>query len=107
MFIVGSIKNPLISSGNCTSNEMQMITSKEECEQTAQDLDLSSSSADEQQLEGYPHGCIITSGYLIWAPPDGHPYSNTPCGTEDYGSTVDCICYLHTGKGLVYIWLCS
>ena len=70
-----------------------MITKEIECDDAAQLLNLPSTYPRQLQFGDRPHGCIIRtyqdgSNFLVWAPPELHPYPNVPCSGTYYG----CIC---------------
>ena len=85
-----------INSEDCTSNGYQDIATLNDCELAAKALGLTDYSVyghGPLQVEGKPYGCIYASSdWLSWAPEDGHPYGNVPCGTYFAGVPYDCIC---------------
>ena len=98
----------MITSGDCESNGMRMLSTKKECEDAADVLELSDNSAYEIQDTQRPQGCIYASNdWLSWASPDGHPDPSKPCGTHDSGMKYSCLCS-RAGKyfNIFYLW-CS
>ena len=90
-----------ISSGNCDSKGMKMITSIKKCEEGARRLNLKDTTVfqnSNKQVNGRPYGCILATDksagleWLTFASPYGHPYGNIPCGTRYDGLTSQCIC---------------
>ena len=83
----------MIASGDCESNGMRMLSTKKECEDAADVLELTDNLAYEIQDTQRPQGCIYASNdWLSWASPDGHPDPSKPCGTIDSRMTYSCIC---------------
>jgi len=93
-----------VSSGNCSSNGMEMITTKKECKEAASLLELAGAingiwQINGRQEKGRPHGCIYSdpnswsAGFLQMNSPGKHP--DVDCGSE-YGDSFvtnyDCIC---------------
>ena len=95
LIIIYNIDVPyeIISSGDCASNGMRMITNRQDCERAAKNLHLLDITSSEYQFADRSHGCLIQfvnrgGDYLVWAPPEYHPHANIPCGSKDFS----CIC---------------
>ena len=100
-----------ISTGDCASKGLRMITNAATCEAAATALNLSDmfvpssidryrpSSIDrpyDHMIDRYsriPYGCIYASnGQLSYRLLNGHQYENFPCGTIEGNYHYDCIC---------------
>ena len=96
----------MIDSDDCESKGMKMVTTKNECEDAADLLELKDTGAYEMQLAERPMGCIYgvadgISDWLSWASPKNHPSFhatyNTSCGSihkfhNNIPVTYNCIC---------------
>ena len=83
----------MISSGSCGSSGCEILESKAECEKAANILELMDQSANVDQVQGLPYGCLYTNNdWLMFYPPDGPPYPPALCGSNYNGSKYDCIC---------------
>ena len=76
-----------ISSGNCASFGMELVSSKEECELAATGLGLSDATATSSDTLGRVHGCTYASNHwLNWHDPRRSPHTSVPCGSNQYGN---------------------
>ena len=81
-----------LGAGFCSNT----ISSEKECEEAAENLGLSYTSATDYSTSGRPRGCIYASSndWLIWNPEGG----NHECGTVDGYETYNCLCNDSNGK---------
>ena len=79
---------------------MNMVDSKEECEDAATNLGLSDTTAYSTGAGGRPHGCIYSSSnWLNWNDPLFSLHESAPCGSTQASDEWDCLCKMQ-GKAI-------
>ena len=82
-----------ISTGTCEELGSFTVTSKSDCEAVAQGLGLEDTSAVDFRSDSFPHGCVYSEdNWLGWNSPNGNPFPNIPCGSNDGYRNNDCLC---------------